>query len=366
MINLQVGGDLSEDISKLIIGRLTTKIHRGIKRSLNKTSVMRDSNGGNIVFPVIASADINRDSIIDYAKYIEVRIAYAIKTILDGNIRSSAHDVTLDQIVDDIPFSNVLREDGTDYGKDIDIEMEIFEESIRAMNNIELDKNPGLEDISSFGIMGTSVKTYTEAPLVITDRRAVPTAIEIEVKYINDKRGEIKNVNFTFTVEAIPRKIDETTLINKFKVYDNKRFYKKYVQLTNKEITFVKDFLLDFEVVKREAKAAAKGGNIFTIIEKSRRLADMGVNIYPFASIMVSEHVARELESTARMDLRKEYPQFMKKFFATSMAIYDADTNIIDLAFDGDKVMGSYPFDDISMDTSKVMKELRTVVKMNR
>ena len=95
-------------------------------------------------------------------------------------------------------------------------------------------------------------------------------------------------------------------------------------------------------------------------------LNDMGVNVYPFACLLMSSEFADELMTKENLNIKTEAKTIMKKMFMMGIFEYDQDRDIMNILYDGDSGWRKCSGDDISRDTDKYAKELKQLIKFNR
>lgn len=352
---------IEHNIGEILGSILSSKVSFGIKRALFNTisrssSIPASASASTIVFPVIVTDDISKDIAMEISKSAEVKIAYDVKRILERDLMDSPQDTKYESIVGMLPFDRQGAVDIstlTSLKDNVDVEFELKKEAMDYVQNKIKDVN---------------IKLYSEAKsFIIKERGSQPTSIDIEIKYITGKgKGDIKTITYNIGVSAVPRYVEEETLRLKLSTYDNRRFFKKYISLTNSEKHFVKDFLLDYKVMREMAKERTKTSSVFKDIEKARLQKDMGLNKYPFAVFLISKDCVEKLNDSEKMDIYSESKVIMKKLMAMGLYIYNSDTDIIEIKYDGDKKFTSYPFDEVAKDTSRYEKELKQLVRLNK
>jgi hypothetical protein len=353
---------VEQQIGEILGTILSSKVSLSIKKTLfntisKNTSITRSAQGSSIVFPVIATDDITKDVTMELAKSAEVKIAYDIKRILERDIASGPDKVNYQSVVEMLPFDN---------SGAVDLA------TLNGLKNSELDAKITLEreaiDYVASRIKDVNVEVYSEAKsYLIKERGSEPTNIEIEVKYVTGgNKNEIKSIRYNMAIQAVPRYVPATTLRMKLSTYDTKRFFKRFVSLTNPEKHFVKDFLIDYDVMKEMAKERTKKNSVFKEIEQARLKKDMGLQKYPFSVFLVTKDFVDKLESSEKMDMYNESQMIMKKLMAMGIYIYDTDTDLVEIKYDGDKVFTKYPFDEVAKDTSRYEKELKQLVRLNK
>ena len=352
-----------QHISELMDTLMITKITSGIKRTLVNTvsgnkSIPRSANANYITFPIVVTDDVSKDITMDLAKTIEVKLAYDVKRMLERDIKDGPRDLQYDRIVKYLPIDSDTKAVDTtamrllrDEISEEDIGEELMKEAL---------------DYVKVRVHENDNEFYSEAhSAVVKERGATPTSIDVEIKYIKGDR-EIKTATYNMAIKAIPRYVDSDTLRMKLSTYDNKRFYKKFVALTNKEEHFVKDFLLDYDLMKKQAKDAVDKNSIFKDIERKNLLNDMGINKYPFTVFVVSENFVQKLKDSEKIGFYEESGMIMKKLLAMGVFVYNHDTDLINVRYDGDKKFTTYPFDEMAKDTSRYEKELQQLVRLNQ
>lgn len=356
-----------QQISKFLDSFLVTKLTSGIKRRLYKMaghkSIPRAAEANRIAFPVIVTDDISKEVAMELSKTAEVKLAYDVKNILERRIDETPQDLA--SVIDLLPFES--DHGAVDLQKLNLIDEQDIEGAVRdhIAEGVYEVKSVAL-DVVKNQTMNDNEELFSEAKsAVIVERGATPTYIEVAVKYKKSDQ-EVKEVKYQLGIQAIPRYVESNELRLKLSTYDTKRFYKKFVNLSNKEQSFIKDFLLDWELVKGQAKDAVQGYDVFKSIERKNLLKDIGVNVYPFTVLLVSQNFVEKLKESEMIDLYEEASMLMNKLLAMAIVVYDHDTDLVNIRFDGEPKVTTYPYDEVVKDTSRYERELRQLIRLNK
>lgn len=367
---------MGEELTSLLSTKISTGMRRMFLSANRNSSITKMANSSSIAFPLLAVNSVPRDVVTDMAKAVEVKLAMDIKIILERVVADSHKGVDYNGAIAQIPFRGLFRsEEGVlSVGRET-----IGQAGAATYANLVAESyaaahcNTLLQAEGACVLIKADVELIKESLIaesnneyIVRDRNALPTYVKIALKYVGD-RGEIKEVEQLLSIECIPRYVQANELKTRISAYNPSRMFKRFIQLSNKEISCMRDFMLDMDLIKSQAKDAAYKGldnQIFSIIERNHKIKDMGVNVYPFLCMLVSKEFVEDVIRTERLDMKREYKQVMKKFFAMGLFIYNEATEMVDVAYDGHKQMETYPLDDISRDTSKYEKELKQIVKM--
>lgn len=339
------------------------------RMNTDKGSLPRQGNIAKITAPFIATSDIPKEEVIQAAKAVEIKLAMDVRTFLEINIKETAADLNIRDVMNSIPITVLNKGAGNS-----DSITEIVRDRFNGVLSDKLLTKEALEyDMSKEAIAFSEVRVtahYSEAMAsssgIVSDRNALPTTVRVGIKYITG-RGEVKDVEFNVSIECIPRYIDSEDLRVRLGSYSNKDFYKNFVRLEKGEINFLTDWMLDLKMLKAKAKAAARGDrDIFHIIDQKRLLNDMGVNVYPFLVMMVSSEFNDMLRTKDHLNLYEDANDIMKKFFCMGILIYNQENARLSIKYDGDKAFKECLFDDIGKDTAKYERELKQLIKFNR
>lgn len=336
--------------------------------STSKGSLSRQGNITKIVVPCIASDDMPMDYVTEVAQGNAVKVAMDAKTFLEQTIKDSPQEVNIATVMRSIPITVLNKGAGTTAAIS-----DILKDRLNTSVSERLLTREALEyEIEKKAIMFSDVDIevqYSEAPsgnTIINDRNALPVTVNCEIKYITGK-GEIKTVNYTISVECAPRYVNSNELRTRISSYSNKGFYKNFVRVEKGEINFLLDWMLDLKMLRYKAKAAAKGdASIFHVIDKYKLINDMGVTVYPFLTLLLSNNFVDELNTKEHLDIFREGSHIMKSFFAMGIYIYDQDMDVLHIRYDGDPDWKKYRFDDFARDTSKYERQLKELVKFNK
>lgn len=367
---------MGEELTSLLSTKISTSLRRAFMSANRNSSITRMANTASIAFPLLAVDSVPRDVVTDIAKAVEVKLAMDVKMILERVVSESAKHVDYNGAIAQIPFRGLFKnEEGV-----VSVARDAFgtagaatyanlvAESYAAAYCNTLLQAEGTCVLIKADVDTIAEKLIAEAPndFIIKDRNAAPTYVKISLKYINEK-NEIKEVEHLLSVECIPRYVNANELKVRLSAYNPARMFKRFIQLSNKEISFLRDFMLDVDMVKSQAKDAAYKGidnQIFSVIERNHKIRDMGINVYPFLCVLLSKDFVEDVIRTERLDIKRDFKQVMKKFFAMGLFVYNESTELVDVAYDGNTKMETYPLDDIASETSKYEKELKQIVKM--
>ncbi|MGL5313831.1 MAG: hypothetical protein ACRC92_11355 [Peptostreptococcaceae bacterium] len=384
---------ISEKVSAEVLGllscRLSSMLRKVVSKSMGGGSITSKSMSNSIVFPLLAVDSVPRDVVLEVCKFVEVKLAYDIKNILEKqmvNLDSASYD----DVVLNLPFQSLfnrgekiidLRRDSANIlggatsinvgksGVSMKMETEIAHmvESYAIGFCNDIMKENGICKLIK-GKVDRRGMTFAEAPSseIIKERGATPTAIDVELKYVTAK-GEIKTFKYTFPIECIPKYVDSNELKLRISRYNPRRMFKQFVQMSNKEISFVRDFLLDLDSIKLNAKDSVMkdiNSNIFAVVERQHKIKDMGINVYPFLCMLISKDFKDELLETEKVDLDREWKTVMKKFFAMGLFIHDSNTDLVEYAYDGSTILAKTHFDELSREGANAERALKKLQKI--
>lgn len=352
--------EVGELLSHLVVTKVTMGIRRLLINAISRDdSIPQSAHANYITFPVVVTEDISKEVAMEMSKSVEIKIAYDVKRILQRHINEGPKDVQYDYMMNYLPIDKSTRAVDT-------TSMRITREALEAKKPEVILEQEAVDYVKNKVYVNVDVNYISEAHShILKERGANPTNIDVEIKYINSK-NDIQSTEYNLAIRAMPRYVDSNTLRMKLSTYDTDRFYKKFVKLTNDEETFIKDFLLDIDLMKAQAEEAVKGNSVFRKIDRKNLIRDMGIKKYPFTVFMLSEKFVKKLKSSEKMDIYQESRKIMKKLLAMALIIYDQDTDIVKLQYDGDDKFTKYPFDEVAKDTSRYEKELKQLVRLNK
>lgn len=367
---------MDSDLDGLLRNKVGQALYDFITAFTNpKKSFISAVNSTNIEFPVIYSDDMYIEQVYDIAKTIEIKLAYDIKKFLEIDINSSPEEVKYAKLVKDLPITILDRGDGNsnllskafeNLGVEISVTDSTGKTYSEAMINERIQK---MAVKFAKGYTSPKAKLFGEAnSAIISERNAIPSQVEVEVKYITGKK-EVNTIKYTISVQCIPKKVEFNELAERIGLYDNKNFFKKFVQLERGQISFISDWLLDLKNLHNRAKANSQGAkNIFNIVDKLNLLQETGVNIYPFTMLIVSNELVEKVMKDHGIDMRSkaEAHRVMKKFFAMGISIYQPETDLVDIIYDGDVDYTTHQYSDFGKDISKYERELKQLIKFNK
>lgn len=300
--------------------------------------------------PLIVSDSISNETALDIAKAIEMDIAYKIKALIEQTVFDTAHDAALHNVLGFLP---VRKLNGTT--------------AISAPDIINADSGKMIIR-QSFAEATVTVLSEANDSAVVQNTRGSGTYLQVEVPYITGN-GEIKTMKNTFTVEVLPRKVKNADLKQLFNDNDTNKMYRKYAKLTNKEEKFLRDFLMEVDDMERLAKMNAHDPhNILNFIRKEQLKSKIGFGYgYPFAFMVLDDMIKADLKEMSidldRSDVRQDY---MKSLMLLGLFDYNPGTDIINIMYDGDRVIKKYTMSDFTLSASKYEKELSQLIRLNK
>ena len=353
-------------IATMLRSRIRTTV-RGL--ATGKTSLINAGNNNIISFPIIVSDDISHDVAEDIMKDVETVLAIATKNFIEGDISKAPTELSMDAIMSSLPITRINNAaldssstaanvaalaTGIGYDKDKDSGI-VYSEAIERAKD-------------KFLAMGSdNFRKYAEAQgiEIYRERGSSGTFIRVLVPYITGK-GEVKNVEVQLGFEGIIRFVPTDELVTRIGSFDPNRFYKSFIKLNKKEISFMSDFLLEMDRLKVEAKSVATSNYLWRTLETMNRRRDIFVNSYPFSTFVISDYVADEIRDKYAIDTNndKHIQSIMKSFFAFAFYEVNTSTNVINVMRDGDNMSRKTTVDDIVRNTTKVERKLRELVKL--
>lgn len=339
---------LSTYYTNVLATMIASKIRGSVRKATSgisgTTSLITAGNNNVVTFPVIVSDDIPNDVISDITKDVEVVLAMATKNFIERKVNREAADLDVGDILNSLPFTNT---NGRSLG------LNLMAEAVSMANDKFLDKGITLHGEAAIEIM--------------REKGTLPTFINVRVPYIKgDKQGEIKNLEIQLGFEGVPRKVSSTELVQRFGAFDNNRFFKSYVKMSKKEITFMSDFLFEIDNLKLAAKTAVKSDKLWRSLEIMNKKKDMFIKSYPFTTMIISDNVSDMLKSQFMIDMQdvNHAKAGMESFF--TFALYEVNTmnNIVRTLRDGDSAWRMTTVDDIVKNTSKIDRKIKELVKL--
>lgn len=339
---------LSVYYTNLLASMFANKIKFNIKRASSgltgATSLMTVGNNNIITFPVIVSDDIPRDVVSDITKDVEVILAMATKNFIERKVNREASDLDIDSILNTLPFTNSNVREG----------ISLMAEAVAIAGERLIKEH--------------DIKVYGEASVeILREKGTLPTYINVRVPYIKgDKAGEIKTLEIQLGFEGIARFVPCNELVQRVGAFDNGRFYKSFVKLTKKEISFIGDFLLEIDNIKLAAKTAVKSDKLWRSLEMMNKKKDMFVKAYPFTTMIISDNVSDRIKNEYMLDLndKRHTQSIMESFF--TFALYEVNTmnSLVRVIKDGDADWKTTTIDDIVKNTSKIDRKIKELIKL--
>lgn len=339
---------LSTYYTNLLAAMFANKIRGSVRKATSgisgNTSLITAGNNNVITFPVIVSDDIPNDVVSDITKDVEVLLAMATKNFIERKVNREAADLDVDDILNSLPFTNTI---GRGTG------ISLMAEAI---------------DMANEKFLNSDFRLHGEAAVeILREKGTLATFINVRVPYIKgDKQGEIKTLDIQLGFEGVPRKVQANELVQRFGAFDTNRFFKSFVKLSKKEISFMSDFLFEIDRLKLEAKTAVRSDKLWRSLEVMNKKKDMFIKSYPFTTMIISDNISDMLKSQFMIDMAdiNHVKAGMESFFAFSLYEVNTMNNIVKTVRDGDTAWRTTTVDDIVKNTSKIDRKIKELVKL--
>ena len=328
----------------------------------NTANSARNNISSNVItLPVIATSDISRDTINQYAKSMEVIYAFMIKSIVEGANRSR-FDSDIKTIYNQLPVRTALDQSwfssfmsGLTFGLfssnkgSTDKAVLAFAES--AIQRLQFEASQGREIYAG----GEAIEAiYNES------RSAVPTFVSCDIPIANLGRTVTKTI--TVGIKCITRVFDPHEM-EAFLTGANAR----YIVPTKEEKMSLNIMKIRASLLEKRLKAnksyvdADKEGKVMKTMMKVKGLPK------PFVNILMSEEVRTRL-TEKNMNLRdaNTYSKLFSKFPITSLGIINTDIDVLEYSVGPQINFNRCTIEDFNSDVSKYEKELRSIIKFNK
>lgn len=351
------------------------------KTEVKGRSLTDAANVTNIIIPFILTPDIVREKGLEAAKNAEIKLAWDMKkiaSVLLEDTTGGVNNIKFENLIKKLPITVINKaEDGASTVNGVDITNSLFGENVNVIDMTESDimANKLEQEAISYAIdviESPDRSYYSEVDIktgIITDRASVPTQIQMKIKYGSQKDGEsiaVREIEYIVSIHTIIRRVDETDLLNRLIDSDGRKFWKNFVKYEKGEISFFGDLLLQFNNLKRlaQTKARRTEGDIFDTIDRYKLLQNLGQNVYPFTTIMVSEEFNNKLKASG-LDMKRDIVGILDSLLGLGAFIYYQDTDLVDVYYDGDTGFTTYTFDEITKDTLKYEKQIKELLRFN-
>lgn len=377
MITGTGGFDLANILTTFVANTIV-RIHGGKmpeNDALKGRSITDAANASALVIPFFGTRDIPRDKLLEAAKNAELKIAWDIKRFVSlliadtDNESQGASAVSFDALMKKIPITILSRDEDSDMAKTLNTKMNINVVSPDKVGEA-LDLSDKIERESiEYALSGRrDIKLIAEVDMktgIVTDRASIPTQVILKLKYFTENAG-VKEVEYIISVHAVVREVEEEELLSRILNVDSKKFWRDLVRMEKGEISFISGLLLQMKNLHRLAKSKAKrgAGDIFDTIDRFNLLQNLGVNVYPFTTLMVSDEFVASLKKNG-MDIYEDVGDVLKSILGLGVFIYNQNDDTVEVYYDGDKSFSTYTFDEMSKDTAKLDKQIREFVKFN-
>ena len=351
----------------------------------DKRGILERARDTIIEIPLLATDDIPRNIVMDIAKATEIKVAWDVKKFIEGIIKKGSEGLSFEDIIRSLPiatmdkrspsFSDHLTDVAADkiVSRVSDATGKTYTDNMKTFSEAELASYEIKSAAIRYAKPAYDKAFYSEAAAgspIVPDLAANATHVQVEMKYIPDNgRGKVETITYFIGVQCKPRFVDSVELATRISSYDPRRLYKRFVMLDRGEISFIKQFLLDIEMIDRKAKSEAgrhSKNDILNVIDRYNLTSDAGITVYPFASMLVSSDFVNKLQKTENFDLKEEAKAVMTKFFTMAMYIYNPAADVVDVRYDGDNQFSSYALSDVTKETSKYEQQLKQLIKFNR
>ena len=324
------------------------------------SSLTKSGHSQTIYVPMVVSEDIAEDTILDVSNVWEKNLAMKVKGLIENNIFSNPQQLQSGNIMSYLPYKKIEGTNGR-----VSLDIGDIGEDVKTANFIK-EVN---EDMYNTRVMNMSA-SIREAmkDSIISHSAGTSTFLEIEVNYITDK-NEIKTVKNTIEIRVNPRRVSNADLATIVSKHDSSRMFKKFVKLTAGEDKFLKDYLLEMDEIKKQAKLRADGGKeILSLIDKEamKKKFSLGYS-YPFASMLVSETFVDEMFDIA-VDMKDDAKlhKLMDNMLLLNFGEYNVSLDLIRTMEHGLPMSHKVALDDYTADVSKMEKELKQLVRLSR
>lgn len=322
------------------------------KKENNSLNQMAQSS--SVYGPFIYTEDIPYDTMLDCKNAEQVDLASKIKSILTNEIFSSAYQLQANNVLDFLPIRKINNNE--------------FALSTPELIGERTSKNQILKEaVEELQLMAFKRHIH-EANVDITQNSpGTPTYLNLELNYINGS-GDIKTVKTSIAIELIPKKVKFDALARVIQKYDASKLYRKFIKLEKKEDKFLTDFLLETKDLKSSALSNLNR-DVMSYIDRSAFIHKISVEkVHPYAYAMVSELFVKDLNEGTGIDLEKdaERTKVMENLRFNGTIIYKPSTDILNVMHYGDGIARQYVVDDYVLQTSKMERELKELIRLNR
>lgn len=351
------------------------------KTEVKGRSLTDAANVTNIIIPFILTPDIVREKGLEAAKNAEIKLAWDMKkiaSVLLEDTTGGVNNIKFENLIKKLPITVLNKaEDGASTVNGVELTNFLFGENVNVIDMTESDimANKLEQEAISYAIdviESPDRSYYSEVDIktgIITDRASVPTQIQMKIKYGSQRDGEsvaVREIEYIVSIHTIIRRVDETDLLNRLIDSDGRKFWKDFVKYEKGEISFFGDLLLQLNNLKRlaQTKARRTEGDIFDTIDRYKLLQNLGQNVYPFTTIMVSEEFNNKLKASG-LDMKRDIVGILDSLLGLGAFIYYQDTDLVDVYYDGDTGFTTYTFDEITKDTLKYEKQIKELLRFN-
>ena len=305
-----------------------------------------------VSFPLGISEDLPTDVALEIASSTKIDVAMKIKSLIENMTFDSAQDAALNNVLSFLP---IKRSGGISAISVPDLVGEgtahfVITEAMKAANALGIRELDILE---------------ADNKAAFQNDNAHPLYINVEIPYITGN-DEVKYVKSTIGVNIVIKKVKAVDLKLVIREHDPAKLAKSYMKATGKEGSFVKDFLLDLDNIKKTAEMNVNKETLLSVVKKEKIRLDIGSGyVYPFTLFAVSDQFVATCKEDINVDLRdtNDLKMTMKGLLALGFFIYSTNDSLTYM-YDGDATTSTVMMSDFSSAASKYEKEIAQMIRL--
>ena len=305
-----------------------------------------------VSFPLGIIDDMPIDVALDIAQSTKVDVAMKIKALIENLTFDSAQDAALNNVLSFLPIKR--------------------QGNISAISVPDLIGEGTTKHIITEAMIAANKLGIKELDILEADNKATfqndnghPLYVNVEIPYVTGN-DEIKYVKSTIAVNIIIKKVKAIDLKMVIREHDPAKLAKSYMKATSSEGSFVKDFLLQLDSIKKTAEMNVDKESLLSIVRKEKIRLDIGSGyVYPFTLFGITDNFVESCKQELKIDLNdmNDLKTTMKGLLALGIFIYSTNDSLTYL-YDGDASTTTVMMSDFVSSASKYEKEIAQMIRL--
>jgi len=313
------------------------------------------------VYPVIASSDIDRDTLLQIRAMMESIYSRAVLNVVDKAVYNGQM-YNSDSIMRDIKGNSAEAETHRAFTlmSQLHEDLGLMESKVSIYDEMKtkLDEKYNEDVYMESSLYARSESPVLEASLDKGALRVEGTLIDTKIKVVNSG-GDIKEVSVNLVVKCpmYTRSYDDMLTVfgknvNRKEMSLKDRWFKFK---KDSEFKFISGFLLDIKSIKDKVKSKQDSKKLGVIIDKLNK------GTLPYITYVISEDMFEEFK--AKNNIKNEVDVFKTMKHIAALSLIVVGYNNIKLYSDGATIPEVLLLPEISSETDHINAELKDTIK---